>query len=97
MAEAKATFNQGGLDVKQAIDGNAGSGWGVWPGQQGVKQAQTAVFTLAEPAKLAPDVKLVVLLKFNHTAKQHVMGRFRVSVSDAAQPGCGSGELLAAL
>lgn len=97
LSGAKSTFNQGGLDVKQAIDGNAGSGWGVWPGEPGVKQAQTAVFTLAEPVKLAADAKLVVLLKFNHSAKQHVMGRFRVSVSDAAEPGFGSGELLAAL
>ena len=97
LSGAKSTFNQSGLDVKQAIDGNAGSGWGVWPGQQGVKQAQTAVFTLAEPVKLAADAKLVVLLKFNHSAKQHVLGRFRVSVSDAAEPGFGSGELLAAL
>ena len=73
---AKSTFNQGGLDVKQAIDGNAGSGWGVWPGQQGVKQAHTAIFTLAEPVVEKAGTKLTVLMKFNHSAKQHVMGGF---------------------
>ena len=66
---AKSTFNQGGLDVKQAIDGNAGSGWGVWPGQQGVKQAHTAIFTLAEPVVEKAGTKLTVLMKFNHSAK----------------------------
>ena len=94
---AKSTFNQGGLDVKQAIDGNAGSGWGVWPGQQGVKQAHTAIFTLAEPVAEKAGTKLTVLMKFNHSAKQHVMGRFRVSVSNAGEPDFGSGELLTAL
>jgi len=97
LSGARATFNQTSLDVKQAIDGNAGSGWGVWPGKQGVKQVHTAVFTIAEPVNLDPDAKLLVFLKFNHPATQHVMGRFRISVSDAVNPGFGSGKLLEAL
>ena len=94
---ARATFNQDGLDVKQAIDAKAGSGWGVWPGPKGVKQPHTAIFTLAEPLKPDPDVRLVFQLKFNHSAKQHVMGRFRISVSSSANPGFGTSGFAEAL
>ncbi len=94
---ARATFNQGGLDVKQAIDNNAGSGWGVWPGPKGVKRPHTAIFTLGEPLKPGPDARLSFQLKFNHSAKQHVMGRFRISVSSSANPDFGSNGLTEAL
>ncbi|MDP6903707.1 MAG: DUF1549 and DUF1553 domain-containing protein, partial [Verrucomicrobiota bacterium] len=94
---ARATFNQGGLDVKQAIDNNVGSGWGVWPGPKGVKRPHTAIFTLGEPLKLRPDARLIFQLKFNHSAKQHVMGRFRISVSDSENPGFGTSDLTKAL
>jgi len=94
---ARATFNQGGLEVKQAIDNNAGSGWGVWPGPKGVKRPHTAIFTLGEPLKLRPDERLIFQLKFNHSAKQHVMGRFRISVSDSENPGFGTSGLTKAL
>ncbi len=94
---ARATFNQGGLDVKQAIDNNAGSGWGVWPGPKGVKQPHTAIFTLAEPLKPDPDVRLVFQLKFNHSANQHVMGRFRISVSSSNNPAFGTSGFVEAL
>jgi len=94
--EAKATFNQGGLDVGQAIDPKAGSGWGIWPGKQ-VTQPQTAVFALREPVTVAKTDRLVFQLKFNHSAKQHVMGRFRISATNAKDPSFGSGDLVAAL
>jgi len=94
---ARATFNQGGLDVKQAIDNNAGSGWGVWPGPKGVKRPHTAIFTLGEPLKPGPDARLIFQLKFNHSAKQHVMGRFRISVSSSENPDFGTNGLTEAL
>jgi hypothetical protein len=40
---------------------------------------------------------LVFQLKFNHSAKQHVMGRFRVSVSSSAKPDFGTSGLAEAL
>jgi hypothetical protein len=95
-AKAKATYNQGGLDVAQAIDNKPGSGWGVWPGKQ-VTQPQTAVFTLAKPMAKVKDARLVFRLKFNHSAKQHVMGRLRLSATDMKDPGFGTGGLLQAL
>jgi hypothetical protein len=94
---ARATYNQGGLDVKQAIDDKSDSGWGVWPGPKGVKRPHTAIFTLAEPLKPGPDARLILQLKFNHSAKQHVMGRFRISVSSSANPGFGTSGLTEAL
>ena len=95
-AKAKATYNQGGLDVAQAIDNKPSSGWGVWPGKQ-VTQPQTAVFTLAEPLAKAKGARLVFRLKFNHAAKQHVMGRLRLSATDIKDPDFGTGGLLQAL
>ena len=72
------------------VDGEYGQG-------NKVLSRHTAIFTLAEPAVEKAGTKLTVLMKFNHSAKQHVMGRFRVSVSNAGEPGFGSGELLTAL
>jgi hypothetical protein len=95
-AKAKATYNQSGLDVAQAIDNKPDSGWGVWPGKQ-VTQAQTAVFTLAKPLVKVEGARLVFRLKFNHAAKQHVMGRLRLSATDMKDPDFGTGGLLQAL
>ena len=62
-----------------------------------IRDRHTAIFTLGEPLKPGPDARLSFQLKFNHSAKQHVMGRFRISVSSSANPGFGSNGLTEAL
>ena len=80
---ARATFEQKGLPVSAAIDGDPRSGWAVDP-QFGTNHA--AVFTLAAPLTNALGVELELTLAFNGN-NGHNIGRLRVSVSGDSAAG----------
>jgi WD40 repeat protein len=84
---AKATFAQGGYPIVSALDGNslaeADNGWAIAP-QVGTDQ--TAKFDLATPLEGAKDKTLEISIHQNFTDGQHSLGRFRLSVTDAATP-----------
>ena len=73
--------------MKTAIDGNktaeANNGWGIAP-QFGRDHA--ARFELAAPLDSAKDRLLEFTLHQNFQDGQHSLGRFRISVTDAAPP-----------
>jgi hypothetical protein len=85
--KAQATFSQGGYAVESAIDGNRtaeeGNGWAIYP-QQG--QDHTAVFELVSPLEGARGGVLELSIHQNYTDGQHSLGRFRISLTDAAPP-----------
>ena len=78
----RATFEQKGLPVAAAIDGDEKSGWAVDP-QFGKDHA--AVFAMEKPVGFDGGSVLTVTLKFKNNAG-HQIGRPRLSISTAAAP-----------
>ena len=93
LAKATATFEQKGLPVKAAIDGDERSAWAVDP-QFGKDHA--AAFTLAEPLTLETGATLTFTLHFNNNTK-HGIGRFRLSATDLPEPSTPDGQTSATL
>jgi hypothetical protein len=79
---ARADFDQEGWTIAHAIDGNPKSAWGIYPK---VGQDHSAVFALESPLDLAEGDRLVVQLRQLHGGF-HTIGKFRLSVTDAADP-----------
>jgi HPt (histidine-containing phosphotransfer) domain-containing protein len=78
ISRATADFNQEGWGVERAIDGAAGTAWGIHPA---VGQPHHAVFELEPALDLAPGSTLTIALKQLHGGS-HLIGAFRLSVSD---------------
>ncbi len=85
IAEAQATYEQGGLPIKDAFDGKPGSGWGVWNGKK-VEGEHAAVFRFANAVENADGAVLKFRLHHQHGAKQHTLGHFRLSVTRDRKP-----------
>lgn len=83
IASGKADYLQSGFQIEHVFDGNIdnATGWAVNPAT-GIEH--WATFQLAEPIQ-TPGMKLLTFtLHQNHNAKQHLLGRFRISVTTAA-------------
>ncbi len=80
---ASADFSQKGFPVANAIDNNPKSGWGIYPE---VSKGHYAVFQSDQ--SIGPDNggRLKITLEFNSQFASHQAGRFRLSVTDAANP-----------
>ncbi|HZO53739.1 MAG TPA: DUF1549 and DUF1553 domain-containing protein [Bryobacteraceae bacterium] len=79
LRRASADFNQEAWTIAHALDGDLKTAWGIHPSEG---QAHHAVFELQQPLKIEAGAKLVVLLKQVH-GSAHVIGRFRISATDA--------------
>ncbi len=75
---AEADFNQDGWTISHAIDGNAGSAWGIFPR---VGETHRAAFRLKERVTLPPGAQLRFELHQVH-GRGHLIGRWRVQVTD---------------
>jgi hypothetical protein len=80
---ASADFSQDTFPVAQAIDQDRATGWAIHPE---VGKAHAAVLELAEPIDAQQDVELTVTLDFQSQFGQHQAGRFRLAVTEAADP-----------
>lgn len=78
LMEPQADFSQNGWDIKGAIDGNTGTGWGIAP-QFG--KPHEAIFLLNEP--LAGDSEWIVTIELDQQfqSKEHSIGKFRLTMS----------------
>jgi hypothetical protein len=83
LANASADFSQQGWDIAGAIDGNPGSGWAVSP-QFGTNH--TALFETAADVEVTAGAQLVFRLIQQYPDGKHLLGRFRVSVTDSPRP-----------
>ena len=86
LTNAKADFSQGGYDVKTAIDGkkpNSGNGWATSPK---TGEDRTATFELEKPFEVTPETVLQLTLDQNYQDNKHTLGKFRISITDAATP-----------
>jgi hypothetical protein len=82
IAVASADFDQDGWGVPRAIDGQAATAWGIFPK---VGQPHFAVFELKTPVDVEPGGTITVDLDQLHGGG-HLIGRARLSVTDAAPP-----------
>ncbi len=97
IAAAKADFTQGAFSPAQMIDGNLRDqrGWAVSPAGGVV---HWATFQLSEPIEHPAGTVLQIKIHQFHNAKDHRLGRFRVSVADEQKPvGVGLADSLAAI
>ncbi len=82
---ARATFEQGGWPVVDALTsgrGNQKEGEGGWAIAGGTGKAQTATFLLGKPLEVTAGAKLRVVLECeNERWAQHVLGCFRLGTS----------------
>ncbi|MDZ4402008.1 PSD1 and planctomycete cytochrome C domain-containing protein [Prosthecobacter sp.] len=91
-SRATADFDQQGWTSSMAIDGKAETGWGIHPA---VGQSHHAVFELAQPLTLKPGAKLTISLK-QLSGRSHLIGRFKLSVTDEAAAHAAAMPVLAA-
>jgi WD40 repeat protein len=83
---AEADFNQGGFDVKTAIDDQRpaqNNGWAVF-GQTGA--SHWAKFEIKEPVGFEGGTVLVFTLDQRYVDRKHSLGRFRLWVTTAVKP-----------
>jgi len=83
IADAAADFSQDDFPIKLAIDDRKETGWAVLP-EAGKSHA--ADFRLAEPLAAETTRRLVVTLDFRSKFGEHQIGRFRIALTDAANP-----------
>ncbi len=76
---ATADFNQAGWTVEHAIDGQAGTAWGIYPQ---VGQSHVGVFELAEPLVLDASHELLIVLHQTHGGG-HLIGRLALAATTA--------------
>jgi hypothetical protein len=82
-SRAAASFAQSGSGPEMIIDANPASGWSILGVPKNVVPA--VILTLAEPAGFAGGTRLKVVLRYEHGG-QHVLGRFRLSVTTDTDP-----------
>ncbi|HWB04006.1 MAG TPA: DUF1553 domain-containing protein, partial [Verrucomicrobiales bacterium] len=86
--DAEATYNQGGYEIKKAINGQVGNepdGWAIFPEGQG--KPQTAVFRCKDPVNLGAGGGTVkIVIKQQYTDGKHSLGRFRLALSGSQAP-----------
>ena len=87
IVRAVADFNQASWTIEHAIDGKMETAWGIFP-ETG--KSHYAVFEFKE-ALTAPNTLLKIVLEQNH-GRKHVIGRLRVSATNALHP-AGKSEL----
>lgn len=78
-AQAVATSAAGTREIDKAIDGKADTGWGVEAAAG--TEPQTALFVLAEPAKVSKDTDLRIRLKYEASKSKRAIGRFRLAAA----------------
>jgi hypothetical protein len=82
IAKATADYSQEGYDVSAALDQNAKSGWGVAP-QTGLWHA--VLLELRGGLDLPAGARIKITLEQQH-GTHHLLGRFRISATDAPLP-----------
>ena len=85
LSTADADIEQDKYPVKDAILGLPKRGWSINPGpSSNLNQPRTAIFRLAKPLSITPDSELLVELQFPDKPAGYHIGKFRLSVTDAA-------------
>lgn len=86
LQNAKADFLQDGFNVALAIDGNAGN-QNSWAIANAGGVVHWATFEAKEPVGADGGTVLKFVIHQNHTAKEHLLGLFRISATTKKSPG----------
>jgi hypothetical protein len=87
LQSAVADFSQEGWPVANAIDGNPGTGWAVMPSDRSsVGKSHMAAFELKSPIKFDGGAQITFTLDQQYPDGKHLLGKFRVSVTNAKPP-----------
>ena len=82
LTKPRATFQQNGLPLSAAIDGDAKSGWAVDPE---FGKDHVGAFEVDDPPEFPGGTLLEIVLEFR-TNTSHTIGNFRLGVSDQTAP-----------
>lgn len=96
LANAQADFLQGGFNIALAIDGNTGN-QNAWAVANAGGVTHWATFETKQPVGGDGGTILKFIIHQNHTAKEHLLGRFRISATQKAKPGLSLPESLKAI
>ena len=98
VSAVEASFEQGQLKLAGVLDEDKSTGWGVWDGRV-VDRNHAAVLRFIEPLETTADTVLTLHMRHESPNKQHVMGHFRLSLTQADAPRLtkADGAILAAL
>jgi len=80
LAAVRSDFDQPGWPLANALDGKDGTGWGTWPQ---VGKNHEAIFEVRTEFGYRPDRLLSFRLQSRSPHKQHVIGRFRLSITNS--------------
>jgi Protein of unknown function (DUF1549)/Protein of unknown function (DUF1553)/Planctomycete cytochrome C len=76
-----ATFEQAGFPITNAVDGNNDTGWAI---ASDFGKTQTATFSAADAGRTGDEERVVTMrLEFLSPHVSHVLGRFRISITDS--------------
>ena len=78
-----ADFSQEGWPVANAIDGNTATGWAVMPS---IGESHAAAFAVKSPIKSTGETLLTFTLDQQYPDGKHLLGKFRLSVTNAKPP-----------
>ena len=82
IVHAVADFNQNDWTIQHAIDGNESTAWGIYPE---VSKPHEAIFRFKEPVS-ASDTKVLKVSLAQLHGRGHLIGRFRISVTNDLEP-----------
>ena len=96
LQNAKADFLQAGFNAALTIDGNAGN-QNAWAIANALGVTHWATFETKEALGHEGGTVLKFIIHQNHVAKEHLLARFRISVTQKNAPGLSLPESLAAV
>jgi hypothetical protein len=82
-ASAKADYEQGDFGVAGAIDNKPETGWAI---NGGAGKEHVATFDIAPDVKLSAGAPLAITIDQQYADGTHALGKFRISVVQAAAP-----------
>jgi WD40 repeat protein len=86
LQNAKADFSQANFDVAGVIDGNKTASNNGWATHPETGKNRVATFELKEPLALTGEIVLQFTLDQMYDGRDHTIGRFRLSVTNAPTP-----------
>ncbi len=86
ISSAQADFEQPNHPVTRAFDGDETNGWAVWKNGKQKRREHEAVFVFKEKVEVSENAEIKFVMKHRSPHTQHNIGRFRLSLTDQAQP-----------
>ena len=83
ISHALADHSQSGYPAAHAIDGNKKTGWAINVTSGSLNVDRQAIFLLKETASFPQGARLTVKMLQNNSAKNYLLGRFRLSVTSS--------------